>query len=294
MISGKWLMAVMLAAALCLSGRPAAGAEESGVVAAGRTAQQKYSNAVINVTATMKISVQGEAGGSARSGDQERKNELLATVIDSSGLTICSLAALDPTSAIGNVRVNVGGQPQTVKLKADLHEVKYRLADGTELPARVVLKDEDLDLAFLATEKPMEDADKAKIAVVSLADAAKEAQVLDAVIFLGRYGKGLSYEPSVAAGRITGKLTRPRTEYIAGGSPGTPVFSGDGKLLGIILTHRRLNNDVTAGPGGIQADMTAVVIPAGDIVEAANQAKEEAKKPVKKTEPTTAPAGGGQ
>ena len=44
---------------------------------------------------------------------------------------------------------------KTLDFDCPVQEVKYRLTDGTEVPARIVLKDEDLDLAFLAPLKPL-------------------------------------------------------------------------------------------------------------------------------------------
>ena len=58
-----------------------------------------------------------------------------------------------------------------------MQEVKYRLSDGTEVPARLVLKDEDLDLAFLAPLKPLDKATEAKMAFVPLSDSIAPARV---------------------------------------------------------------------------------------------------------------------
>jgi hypothetical protein len=279
----------MMAAALAVSlwaGAASVRADDTALQETGRKVLTSCNKAVVTVTVTIKLSMTGEMAGMARLNEQEKKNEISATMIDPSGLAVCSLTALDPTSAMGNLRVNVGGQPQSFRIKADISEAKYRLPDGTEVPARVVLKDEDLDLAFLAPEKPLEAADQAKISTVNLADSTKETQLLDPVIFVSRLGKHVGYESAVSLGRVSARLTKPRTEYIAGGAPGQPAFTKEGKLLGIVLTHRRGEQDidVMGGMAGLQREMTAVIIPAADIVEAANQAKEEAKKPPKKKE----------
>ncbi|MFI5001143.1 MAG: serine protease [Reyranellales bacterium] len=280
----------MMAAALAVSlwaGAASVRADDAAVQETGRKVLAASSKAVVSVTVTIKLSMTGEMAGMARLNEQEKKNEISATLIDPSGLAVCSLTALDPTSAMGNLKVNVGGQQQSFRIKADISEAKYRLPDGTEVAARVVLKDEDLDLAFLAPEKPLEPADQAKITTLNLADSTKELQLLEPVIFVSRLGKHVGYESAVSLGRVSARLTKPRTEYIAGGSPGQPAFTKEGKLLGIVLTHRRGEQDidVAGGMAGLQREMTAVIIPAADIVEAANQAKEEAKKPPKKKEP---------
>ncbi len=287
MISRR-LMVIALATIL-LPAWNAARADDAAIAETGRRILAASGNAVVSVKVTIKLSMQGEMAAMARLNEQEKKNEIAATFIDSSGLALCSLTALDPTSAMGNVRVNVGGQQQSFRLKAEINEARFRLADGTEIPARIVLKDEDLDLAFLAPEKPLEAADQAKFSTINLADSVKDLQILDQIIFLSRMGKHVGYESAVLLGRVNAKLSKPRTEYIAGGGPGQPAFNKDGKLVGIVLTHRRGEQDidVAGGMAGLQREMTAVVIPAADILDAANQAKEEAKKPARKKDDTS-------
>ncbi|MGA2496124.1 MAG: serine protease [Tepidisphaeraceae bacterium] len=284
MISRK-ILAAALAVSLWAGAAATVRADDAAIAETGRKVLASCDKAVISVTVTIKLSMQGDMAG-ARLNEQEKKNEIAATLLDPSGLAICSLTALDPTSAMGNLKVNVGGEQKSFRIKADISEAKYRLPDGTEVPARVVLKDEDLDLAFLAPEKPLDAADRAKILTLNLADSAKDLQLLEPVIFVSRLGKQVGYESAVSLGRVSARLTRPRTEYIAGGAPGQPAFTKDGKLLGIVLTHRRGEQDidVMGGMAALQREMTAVIIPAADIVEAANQAKEEAKKPPKKKE----------
>ncbi len=289
MISRR-IIAAALAVTLWAGAAATVRADDAAIAETGRKVLASYEKAVISVTVTIKLSMQGEMAGMAHLNEQEKKNEIAATLLDPSGLAVCSLTALDPTSAMGNLKVNVGGQQQSFRIKADISEAKYRLPDGTEVPARVVLKDEDLDLAFLAPEKPLEAADQAKISTLNLSESTREIQLLDQVIFVSRLGKHVGYESAVSLGRVSARLTKPRTEYIAGGSAGQPAFTKEGKLLGIVLAHRRGEQDidVMGGMAGLQRDMTVVIIPAADIVEAANQAKEEAKKPAKKKEAAAA------
>lgn len=261
-------------------------AQDKDIVETGQKLVDSYSKAVINVSATVKLTISG--GG--RSQPREQKVELLATIIDPSGLAITSLMGVDPGSALQNIRVpGPNGETVNVSVKSDVNDVKYRLSDGTEVPARIVLKDEDLDFAFIAPEKPLSDENKGKITAVSLEGSAKDVQLLEPVISLGRLDKQLSYEPAVNAARLSAKLKKPRVEYVAGGAVGGPCFTRDGKLLGICLIHRSGGTDVDASALRGQRDQTEVIIPAADIADAAAQAKEEMNKPVQE-KPATAPA----
>ena len=75
------------------------------------------------------------------------------------------------------------GQPP-VEITTEPTDVKIRLSNGRELPAKIVLRDEDLDLAFLRpTTKP-----ETPLVALDLTDAAKPA-LLDQVLVLSRLGR---------------------------------------------------------------------------------------------------------
>ena len=74
----------------------------------------------------------------------ERTIEALGTILDASGMTVLSLNQLDPTDSIQNKIRNYQAD-----IKVNYTEVKILLQDGTEIPAEFVLKDDDLDLAYI-------------------------------------------------------------------------------------------------------------------------------------------------
>jgi hypothetical protein len=252
-------------------------ADDQAMEAAGRKALDAYSNSIVVINAVIKVAIFDEA--QAKIDEQEKKTEVIGTCIDSSGLVICSLAAIDPTSAVTTIRGTVNGQTKKLTLKGDLTDIKVRLSSGDEIDAKVVLKDEDQDLAFIGPKKPLEAKDAANLAAVNLADSDKNIQLLDSVVLLSRLGKSFGYEPAIMAGRISAKITKPRVEYLGGGQPGIPAFNREGKLMGIVLTHRRPDAEAAAGAEIVQ---TPVIIPAYEIVDAAKQALDEMKKKTEK------------
>ena len=100
------------------------------------------------------------------------------------------------------------------------------------------------------------------------------------------------HAPSVMYARIAAIVNKPRTFYIPqveGGDMqdiGTPVFTLDGKLIGVILIRVLASEgggfgSMMGGAGGM--GITAVIMPVAEILEAskqvADQTKEETKKP---------------
>jgi S1-C subfamily serine protease len=248
-------------------------ADDQAIEATGRKILDAYANSIVVVNAVIKVTIFNDA--QAKVGEQEKKNEVVGTFIDPSGLVICSLAAIDPTTTVTSIRANVDGQPQKLTVKGELSDIKFRLSSGDEVDAKVVLKDEDQDLAFLAPKKPLEAAAASKITAVNLADNDKNVQIMDSVLFISRLGKNFGYEPAVISARITSKISKPRVEFLAGGQPGLPAFSREGKLLGVVLTHHRPETEAASGTEVVQ---TAVLIPASDLIDGAKQALEELKK----------------
>ena len=264
------LIAVALMAALAL---PAL-AEEKRIETARTLLKDKHES-VVWVTAVAKMQVSGM--GVSLGGGGENKVEALGTVVDKSGLVVVCYSQIDMAKMLGGaIKANVGGESKEIELKTDLSDVKIRLADGTELPASIVMKDEELNIAFIMPDTTDDAVKKAKFVPLDLGDAA-EPKVLDDTIVLGRLSKMLDYQPSVSLGRVSAVVKKPRTCYEAPGAPGCPVFSVDGKLIGISMLMK------AAEGGGMMAlhNMSSVVLPAKEIAEASEQAKKKASEPKK-------------
>ena len=248
---------------------------------------QDYSKSVVAVEAVLTISAEGPLADRL-GGNQEQKLQIAGTVVDPCGLTVVSYISLNPTSALKNVKVRgSGGQEISVSLKGDLSEVKICLPDGTEIPARVVLKDEDLDLAFIMPKDNLDKQAAGQIQAVDLAKPATKAQRLDQVVRISRLGKDMNRELAVELDRISAIITKPRMLYILGGAqPGTPVFTMDGGLLGIIVFHKKTGGE-GLGRGGQNVGGMPVILPTADVKKIADQALEEMTKAPPATQPTT-------
>ena len=138
-----------------------------------------------------------------------------------------------------------------------------RLANGTEVPARFVLKDADLDLAFMAPEATPENGAR-QFPFVKLEEVA-EGSLLGNYFYVGRAAKIQQRVPLVRTTEIIGVVEKPRRFYLLTDQllqwMGTPVFNAEGRVLGITLQH--FANGQRSG---------LVVLPAEDIAEMAKQA----------------------
>lgn len=251
----------------------AAGAQDER--AAARDLVKKWQDAVINVRVVLKMRI---SMGGREMQSMDDAVDTVGTVIDPSGLTVMSLGALNPGAMMNKVMGGVGGgAPERPEFGSEPTEVKLRLADGREIPARIVLRDEDLDLAFL---RPAAKQDKPFVAV-SLADAARPA-MLDQVIVLSRLGRVGGWTPAAWLQYVGAIIERPRTFYVteAGGSNalGVPAFLPSGKIVGL-LTLRSVDTGragMFAMMGGSEGlGMLPVILPAADILEIAKQATEK-------------------
>ena len=241
---------------------------------AGRRVLSRYQDAVV----TVKLVVSYSMTFGSRDQQSESKTEAIGTIIDPSGLAVISLSTIDPSSMI---KARMRGQQTELKVNSQVKDAKLVLADGTEIAAQVVLRDKDLDVAYLLpVEKPAK-----PLTAIDLAHAAKP-QVLDEVVCLNRLGKVADRAVAVSIERIDALVDRPRPFYVlaAGGSSGvgSPVFSLSGTPLGVILIRNAPAEgeanvaSVFSGTGGL--GIMPIIVPAADILEDAKQAL-EAKKP---------------
>jgi S1-C subfamily serine protease len=145
--------------------------------AVGREITAKYGPAVVKVQIVMKMSMSFMGSGES----QEQKIEVTGTTVDPSGLTIVSMSSTNPADMVQDM---YGGDMEDMHFKTDVTDVKIRLADGKEIPAKIVLRDKDLDLAFLRpVNKPA-----VPLPYLDIKDSCK-LDVLDQTITITRLGK---------------------------------------------------------------------------------------------------------
>ncbi len=241
----------------------------------GKKLSSEHKEAVVWLSVITKISMSAEGDvppqiAAALSGqDKEEKGETTGTVIDAaSGLIVAALGGLDKASVMDGQTIPTQAGEIKLKASSQIKEVKIITADGTEVPADVVLKDDTLGLAFIKARMDSDEAKETEFKAIDLSNSAK-GELLDQCVVLGRMDETMDREASAGTAEITAVTTRPRTFYRIGAeSPGCPVFLENGKLLGIAV----LRKPTGAATGG-QIRLTAVILPAEDIAKVAEQAK---------------------
>jgi len=238
-----------------------------------RAIVDKWQAAIVNVRVVLKMRM--SAGGREMQ-SMDESVETVGTVIDPSGLTVLSLGALNPGAMVNRLMSSGSGQDR-VEFVTEPTDVRIRLSDGRELPARIVLRDQDLDLVFLRpTVRPEQ-----PLTSIDLQQAGQPA-LLDPVVVLSRLGRVGGWAPAASLQTIGAIIQRPRTFYVietgSAGSIGTPAFTTAGQVVGL-LTMR----SVTAGRpsmfsmvGGTEGlGLLPVILPAADVREIALQAPDK-------------------
>jgi len=274
----KLSLALVLTGAL-LASRPAPAGD---LRAAGRATAERVRRAVVTIRIVLKLKI--GFGGQAQ--DQEQKLEVAGVVIDPSGLTLASAASIDPSGAL---RKMAGGQASRVKVEAEVKETTLLLEDGTEVEADVVLKDTDLDLAFL---KPREAG--RRFDAVTLRARKETVPLLTPIFVVARLGKLTSRALAVATGEIRASVRGPAPYYVSDGETasftGSLAYTADGIPLGVFVNRFSASPDGRGagmfdgafGRSGSEAVLT-VLRPVDKVLELAAQAR-EMKAPTKSDE----------
>ena len=261
----------MLVLLIVTAAAVAAPAAQTDARVASREVVKKWQDSIVNVRVVLKTRM-SMAGREIQSSDDTVEG--VGTVIDPSGLTVMSLGTLNPGGMMTKMMGSMAGGEQKMEISSEPADLKMRLPDGRELAAKIVLRDEDLDLAFI---RPTTKLDKPLVAV-NLADAAKPA-LLDQVVVLSRLGRVGGWAPGASLFDVGAIIEKPRTFYVlsgTGGSMGSPAFLPNGKVVGL-LTLRQVEAgrpSMMSMMGGIESlGLLAVILPAADVLEISKQAQ---------------------
>jgi len=246
------LTAVVVTAAPDLESTARATAEQSG-------------KAVVTIRLVLKL----KSGGQ----EHEQKMEAPGVVIDPAGLTVASASSIDPSGAF---RRMVDAQRQRVSIESEVKEPVILLEDGTELEAAVVLKDTDLDLAFIRPRDP-----GLKLAAVSLKPRSGTVPLLTRIYVLGRLSKLANRALSVATGEVRAYVRGPAPYYVTDGESssfvGSLAYTGDGAPLGLFVKRFATTIDTSAGRGS--DSVMTVLRPVDKLLELADQARKLSVNP---------------
>jgi len=196
----------------------------------------------------------------------EQNVECLATLVDTAGFAIC------------------GNNGKTSDLKYEEQRLKYVLRDGTEVPARIILQDDDLMLSVLA---PVPKPGEKLPAMPALAlEGGVKAQLFDDVLAISRLGRAHHHVITADSGKITACITQPRVFYLTDSNPsgnnslGMPIFLADGRLLGMVTMQPAASNRRSSPSfdAALQQGQRLHIVPAAALAELLEQAHKAVAK----------------
>ena len=230
--------------------------------AQGRVLAQRYEDTIVLVEAVATI--EATVGGHLQA-PHENRAVANGTLISPSGMVVTVLAAFDPHASMEAMMNSRGtGAPKVEIGETDFRSVKMRLADDTEIPAVVVLKDRDHNLMFIA---PVSDtaAPRRTYPFVPLKKAATGI-VLGNYYYVSRATISQQRVPLVRATTIIGIITQPHRIFLMSEEAvGIPVFDPSGLVLGISTVY--LENGRQSG---------LMVLSGADVDELSMMAKQKA------------------
>ncbi|MEY4776774.1 MAG: hypothetical protein RL759_1287, partial [Verrucomicrobiota bacterium] len=165
-----------------------------------------HADSVITVRATVALTM---AAGDSPTQSRDQTVEEFGTVVTADGLVVVAASSIDPATAADGRTVNVRGNQVKLSVTSEVKEARFIMPDGSEIPAVVVFKDRDLNLAYLRPEPGAEEAKDAKFVPIVLAETQKLG-VLDEVVVLSRLDKAMGRTASVECDYVRAVLEKPR------------------------------------------------------------------------------------
>ncbi len=261
---GRIGMTGLLAAVTALGAPLTAPAQNAREIARATLEQHRGSIVTVKILLQRRYISQGRERNTS-----ESELEIAGTVLNAAGLTVVSDAASDPSNA------SVAPPNAATRVETETTDVKLVTSDGREVPARFVLRDSDLDLAFL-----MPDGVDLEVPPVELIQA-PTVLPLDQLIFLFPMAKSLNRAIGVAVAPVRAVIEKPRTfivsdTFVGIQSLGCPAFDESGRAIGLVVLRR---SPVPIRRSGGFKDMfeflNPVILTARDVLDVASQAREQ-------------------
>jgi len=241
--------------------------QEETVEVKARKLMETYKGSLVVVTAKgmLKAKTSGEP---LPERDQQRRT--LGVTIGDDGLLVVSNSAIDAAVGLQGQQAKMEEKIVTIQsASTEFSGVEISYGDTTLLHGRVVRQDVEADVAFILPDEAEVKALNKKFEKVDLSQFAATAEAADMVVGLSRSSAVYGYMPTLVMGRITGVFKSERTFFVsdAGTAQGVPVFTLDGKPVGITVVRI-----IEGQPSGVLGTLSA-----GSIQVMANLAREAAK-----------------
>jgi hypothetical protein len=267
---------VLASACIAFGASCAAFVPSAAVVAAEPASYKTLADTVGPSLVTIKFVMKIEGMGSEGGGQDAEANGVM---IESTGLVLVSNA-------------KVGGMASRMGMTANPTDMKVLQGDDTEgLKAKIVARDSELDLAWVQI-----DDEKAKGKTFPYVDinAGVVPTLGDKVMVVDRMGKFFDHAVVIDEARIGGFAKKPRPLYIPTGLPdrrafntlGMPMFSADGKMLGVSILQLPGKEDMEGGGDMGEGNAAIAILPAAEVVKATVRGKEMAAKAPAEPAPT--------
>ena len=217
-----------------------------------RGIMEKYKPTLVVVTVNGRI-VTTTTGDPLPPKDQQRRT--LGITIGDNGLIVVSNSAIDSAVGLAGQKAQIKDKVVTIKTaKSQFNNIEISYGDATLLHGKVVRQEESADVAFILPDQAEAKALGKKFDKVDLAQFAANAKAADRVVGLSRSSSVFGYMPTLIMGRITGVFKGDRVFFVntAGNSQGMPIFTLDGRPVGITVVRV-----VKGQPTGILATLSA-------------------------------------
>jgi hypothetical protein len=240
---------------------------------AARKVLTAHQDAVVLIEGVLKAEmvVNGTRAGEPR----ESRIDISGFIVDASGLVAVSTFHLNPMGILGDkpMRMERGGKTFEIETRTRIENLRLRLRDRSEVPARIVIQDRDLGLTLLGPDS-RDGASLPKFHAVPLEEAAVPVASTQYLV-VDRGAGTFRNEWILESGILSGVLTKPRTRFLQdlGRSwifVGAPFFDLEGRLLGLGMMEVRLPEN--PGAGAWDSAPIPVIAPAADLRELVRRA----------------------